>query len=372
MAWQFVIGPASGGHQLALTEAKSRQLVARLTSPSEASFTINGRRSQAGAIAELATDLHVLYSPPDGPTLILYRGRIAPTSDDLDDKSHTVQVSSLDYRDLLNRRLLYAASTLSWTATDQAEIAWQLLQQTQTLPGGNLGISKGIGNPSGVVRDRAYAAGDSIGQRIQELSELVDGFDWDLTPASPSALSLDLWASRGADRGVVLEYGGLVTAVKREVRPSDYANAIRVTGDQASGGTPPTPQERTATDIATRAEGRWDNALTAPGITDTTALSQRADWLLADAQVVQPSYTLTLRRGAWQGPGHIWLGDTVRVVIKSGRLAVTGVPLRVQEIDIQIPEEGIETVQVTVGRPRVNYNRRPAEIFRRLRDVERR
>lgn len=373
-AWQFVIGPASGGHEVALTAATRRRLTVRLTSPSEASFVINGRHSQAAAVDELASDLHVLYTPPapGARTVLLYRGRIGPTGDDLDETTHGLTVSSMDYREVLSRRILYASSTLAWTATDQAEIAWQLISQTQSRAGGHLGISKGVGHPAGVLRDRTYEAGDSIGERIQELSEVIDGFDWDIRPASASALALDIWGARGADRGVVLEHGGLVRTVRREVAVTDYANSIRVTGDQ-TGPTPPTPQERTATDIATRPEGRWDRALTAPGIVTTATLAERADWLLDDAQVVQPSYTLGLRAGGWAGPEHLWLGDTVLLVIQSGRLAVAGVPLRVQELAFGLPDDGgPETVQVTVGRPRPNFNRRPGEILRRLADVERR
>lgn len=373
--WRWLLGPATGGYATELTAATQRRLTVRLTSPSETSFTIDGRHPQAAAVTELATDLHVLYTPAAGPpTTVVYRGRIGGSTDAIDQTRHTVTVSSMDYRELLKRRLLYNASTLTWTGVDQAEIAWQLLQQTQTLPGGNLGISKGTGNPSGVTRTVGYAAGDSIGARIDELSQLTNGFEWDIRPAGESALALDIYTvMRGAYRGVVLEHGGLVQAVQREARPADYANSIRVTGDQTAT-TPPTPQERTAADIATRPEGRWDKVITAPGVTDLASLQARADWQLADAQVVQPAYTLTLKRGGWQGPSHIWLGDIVLLVVDSGRLAVAGTPVRVQEMTFDLPDTagGDETVSIVVGRPRINYDRIAPEFDRRLRDLERR
>src|SRR5690606_9835308 len=111
----------------------------------------------------------------------------------------------------------------------------------------HLGIDKGWTgtSPTGIDRDRTYEAGDSIGQRIQELSEVIDGFDWDISPVSASGLQLDVWhPMRGSDRGVVLIYGGLVAHVQREVNPSDYANALRYTGAEGDEEDPgPDPVE---------------------------------------------------------------------------------------------------------------------------------
>jgi hypothetical protein len=369
--WQFVAGPASGGHELALTEAKARKLVVKLTEPSEASFTTDGRHPQAAELDEIATDVHVLWTPPSGgSTRILYRGRVGATSDTLNADSHQMQVATLDYRAVLNRRILWSDSQLTWTATDQADIARGLLAQTQNRPGGDLGIDPGTAT-TGVTRDRTYEAGDSIGERIQELSEVIDGFDWDITPTSASGLRLDIFHSqRGLNRGVVLEYGGLVRSVTRNVDPGEYANAIRVTGD-SSATTPPTPAERQAADIATVTQGRWDRAFGEHTIETQAALNDRADWQLAEAQVVTPSYSLGLRPGAWEGPDHIWVGDTVRLVIYSGRLQV-GTSLRVHELGVGIGDDGTEAVTLTVGRPAPDYRRLPRQILRRLTSLERR
>lgn len=362
--WQWVIGPASGGHDKALTTAKSRKVTFRLAAPSDAAFSLDGRTEAAGAIDELATDLHLIRD-----RRLLDRMRIAPSSDDVNDDSHTVAVAALDYREVLNRRRLYLGDTLTWAATDQAEIAWQLISQTQARAGGQLGISKGVGNPTGMLRDRTYAPGDSIGEKVQELSDVIGGFDWAIVPRSASELALDIWPQRGAARGVVLEYGGLVAKVQRAVDPGAYANAITETGD--SGAVPVvTPEVREASDLASRAEGRWD-AVFGTDIQTQAALAERADWQLATAQVVQPTYTLTLKAGAWGGPDHIWLGDTVQVVVFSGRLQVDTM-LRVYEINVVLDEDGNEAVAVTVGGPKPDYARRPAAMLRRLTNLERR
>lgn len=372
-SWQLVAGPASGGHSLSLTAAKSRKLSFKLTEPSELGFAINGRQLQADALDELTTDVHALWTPSTGPTRILGRWRVGNTSDDLTDTTHTVTVAGIDYRAILNNRRLYSTSQLTWTATDQAEIAWGLLQQTQTRTGGALGIVKGWTGtvPTGTIRDRTYEASDSIGERITELSQVIDGFDWDVTPTDSVGLNLGLWyPQRGTNRGVVAEFGGLVSKVRREVNTSDYANALRYTG-KTDASPPLVPQELEAADLATRVEGRFDAAFGDDSLITQAALSDRAAWQLATSQVIQPTYTITLKRGAWRGPDHIWLGDPIRLIVTSGRLAVD-TTLRVYQLDVTLGDAGDELIELTLGGPRPDYRRRPSLVERRLNNLERR
>ncbi|MCW2904937.1 MAG: hypothetical protein JWO67_7202 [Streptosporangiaceae bacterium] len=372
LRWQFIVGPAWGGHELALTEAKSRRFTARLTDPSELGFSLNGRHPQADAVRALSTDVHVLWTSDQGDTRILFRGRVGSKVDRLDTTEHTAEVAVLDYRAVLARRILYSGDLVTWTATEQAEIAWGLVAQTQSKTGGNLGISKGwAGAPTGVVRDRTYELGDSVGDRIKELSEVVDGFDWDLTPVSASGLEMQVWyPQRGSDRGVVLEYGGLVAGATLEINPADYANAIRMNGD--ANATPPVAAvERAAADLAGRPEGRWDKTYGDTGLTTQAALDERADWQIAQSQIVQPVVTLTLKQGAWDGPDHIWVGDSVRVVVVSGGTFVNEI-MRVYEIAFTLGDNGSEAVQVTLGGPKPDPRRIPSLLGRRLANLERR
>lgn len=364
--WRWVIGPATGGHELNLTNARNRRLTLRRTRPHKASCELDARTEAATAISELATDLHVIR---DGQ--VLHRGRAGATTDDLDASEHRVSITAHGYRELLNRRILWSDSQVAWTQVDQAQIAWELLQQTQTRAGGDLGITRGVGVSTGVLRDRTYEAGDTIGERLQQLSEVLDGFDWDITPSGQSALQLDIfYPSRGTDRGVTLTYGSsLVQTISREVAPGDYANAVRVTGDEV-GDNPPTPVEREAADLADRPEGRWDTT-ESTNIKQQQALNERADWLLASSQVVQPSYRVRLAARAWSGPDHIWVGDTVLMRIKSGRLQVD-TPLRVEEIDISLDDQGEETVDLVVGADQVTLGEQVAQMRRTLATLPRR
>lgn len=374
-AWTWVIGPWNGGPQHELTRAKSRKATFNLAGPSSASFTLNGRDPLAGRVEELITDLHLLRAnSPGQPAERLYRGRVGQTRDQLDAEKHTVDVSTADYRAVLDRRRTWAETgpALTWTQIDQGQIVADLIGDTQSRDGGNLGITV-TGYPTGVLRDRTYETGDSIGEKIQELSEVINGFEWDVIPRSASGLELAIFAPiRGADRGVILQPGGLIASATRTVDPSKFANALRITGQTPSGSeVPPAPQNRTSADIATAPEGRWDGAF-GEDLTSTTGLSERADWRIDDAQVVRPSYTVRFKPGRWKGPGHIWLGDSVRLVLMSPPRLRVDTTLRVQTIDVSVSDDGDEDVSMTIGAPPTSFARRAAEVERRLATLERR
>jgi len=361
-AWKFVLGPASGGHDLELTAAGARIVTWRLVGSHEASCAINGRHAQAASLVELATDLHVLR---DG--VILYRGRVGATSDALTDVAHVVTVPSVGYREILRRRLLYADSTLTWGSTDQSTIAWALVQDTQGRTGGNLGINRGIGAVTGRLRDRTYEAGQAIGDLIDNLAEVIDGFDWDIEPVSASAQNFNLYySSRGQQRDVVLDYGWAVVSGTRTVTPSTYANVVRVSGAETT-----TAQTRQVADLATRPEGRWDAQFGDPDITVQAHLNEQADTELASGQNLVPAWTVKLKAGWWQGPSHVWIGDPVRLVVMSGRLTVD-TSLRVFEIEAAIGKSGEESITMTLGAPRPDFPRRQRLLRRKLTDLERR
>lgn len=377
--WSFAIGPP-GAIEHELRGASARKVTLRLNDPSDASVTLDGEYPAAARIVELATDVYAYRAQfKGGPKQLVYRGRIGKSSDSIDESGHTVVVPSIDYRGVLKRRLLLSGSKQVWTQVDQCLIAWELLQEAQNKPGGDYGIVNGLGQTSGQLRDRSYNLGDVIGDKVNELSQVIDGFDWDITATDVYGvlgLRLDRWfPQRGSYKGAVLIHvrnGGNVQSVRREVDSSDFANYIRVEGKQPDGGgAMPATQERPGSWYTpTPIEGRWDKAFS-EDITTTAALEDRADWLLADSSLVRPSYTVVLKPGFWRGTDHIGLGDTVDLVVQSGRLDVA-TQLRVLEISVEIDEDDVEQVSITLGSPRKSFGKLFGEIDRRLANLERR
>lgn len=117
--------------------------------------------------------------------------------------------------------------------------------------------------------------------------------------------------------------------------------------------------------------GVWASAVGYTDIVEQSELESKAVATLAELQQVTPSYSLSLFPGFWQGPNHIWLGDTVTVHIDSGSLYETAT-LRVTEISIDLSDDGQESVNLTVGSPAPQYLNTLMEATRRISTLERR
>lgn len=357
--WKFVVADTAGTLLGEVVGANARRVTWRLKAAADAACTIDGRTEAALALSELATDLVVLR---DG--VRVFRGRIGPLADDLEADKHDVSIQAADYRAVLGRRQLY--DDVVFAAVDQAQIALDLVDYAQALTGGDLGIVQGVGFPAatGVVRDRTYEAGKWIGEAIAQLSEVIDGFDWEVD----SDLALNVfYPERGATPEVVLRYGANVTKLKRATEPSGFANALRVTGESTL-----VPEDRESADLAVAPEGRWDAQAGYPDVVEQTTLEERADFLVIERAVLEPTYIATLRSGWWAGPDHLWLGDYVPLSVRSGRLDETELR-RVTELAVAVDENGKELVTVTLGLPpEPSAGRRTPELVRRLEVLERR
>jgi hypothetical protein len=358
--WQLLAGPAGGEPDIELTAATGRKVSFRLGQPSDVTFTLDGRHEQAASVTELATDIWAYRDRQH-----LHRGRVGTVTDDVSPSAHSSTFSAPDYRALLDRRHLYDSDKLSYVQEDEASIAWQLVQATQSRPGGDLGITRGSGQTTGFLRDRLYTAGKSVGESIAQLGELDGGFDWEIDPR----LRLNIFnPQRGRPTDVVLDYGGAVASFTRAFIPAEYANAVRA----SAAADPRAPEYREVADIAIRPEGRVELERGYPDILEQSTLAAKADFLLADASVLRPSYTLTLAAGRYPGPESLWLGDTCIVSIRSGRLS-EHTRQRVLEIVFEPGVDGEEAVRITVGRadPKGQFAQRLRNTDRRLSVLER-
>lgn len=376
MAWRFVVGDWDSTPSIALTRARARRVTWRLDAPADAAFTIDGRTEQAAAITELVSDLWV-YRDGD----LVFRGRIGATGDEITDKAHTCNMTAGDYRALLDSRILYDDDVLDFgdpVPVEQSDIAWALVEGTQARTAGDLGIVRGVGAVTGIERERHYEAGKHVGEAIAQLGRVIDGFEWsiDVADTDDDTPTLNVWyPNRGTDREVVLSLhesrpgrsgGGNVARVRRAVDPTGYGNAGRW-----SGTTGLVAEPREAADLATRPEGRFDVQIGQPDVLEQATLEEKADQGIEDVQVLAPAYVVQLRQGVWGGPGHVWLGDPVRLLVSSGRLELDA-SYRVLEVMAAPDESGGEVISLAVGAPTPTFTDRLPDLGRRVENLERR
>jgi hypothetical protein len=346
--WTFVVWDPSTNTAIGeLSAPLGRQISFQLSDACLLNFQMNGRDPQALFPVETLTDIVAFRD-----NVRLYRGRLGSSQDSLDEDTHTVQFSAIDYRGMLGRRLV-PANGLTYTSTDQATIAWNLINAAQSGAGGNWNLTRGIWRPS-VSRTYAVAGGALMDASVNNLSNLDQGFDWEID----ANLEFNMWPlpsmniymglGRGSNKGGVLTYGDNVQHAARTTYSTNYANVVRYSGSNTVGAT--------TVDIVSEAmyggdfgtAGRWE---TQEGNTDLVSLANLNAMALAELTrtgILLPSYQLTLTDGWWD-PTQIWLGDIVQVNVVSGRLD-DHYSARVIQIDIYINDlANKETVVVTVG-----------------------
>lgn len=338
-SWQFFVYPATDLTQpmAELADVRGRRVTWRLADAADAEFTIDGHHELATLIDELVVDLVVTRD-----RVPLFRGRIGATDDDCDTDQHVTTYAAVDYTALLDRRLLTTPQApWTFTAIAQGSIVRQLIDWTQGTTGGDLNITDTTATVPNTATTRTiiFEPAKSIGEAIDDLAGLENGFDWWIGPDLVAWLASP---TRGRVPDLVAEYGSTVTKVHRMFDPAAYANAIMVTGQNGT-----VPQYATAGDLATRPEGRVDGLESFPDIASTTVLQARANEALALRSSMRPAYTCTLTPGVWT-PNALWLGDLTQLRIRSGRLDVN-VNERVTELAATIDDEGNETIDVTFG-----------------------
>lgn len=343
---------ADGNTLLGELQALNKTVQLRLDGFSQAEFIINGEHPTAELVTPFDRDV-VVYRNNEP----IMRGTIGALNHTLDGTSHYLNVSVLDYRARLNRRLLSTDQSFAGLRDDEVAVALLAAVQSES----SLGITVGTVEPGPVV-DFDIDAGVPINSAINLLAARSGGFDWHITPDR----QFDLRRSRGRDRGRILDYGGAVSQLTLRVNPAVYGNAVFATGGRTT-----TPELRADVDPGTQ---RFDLQVSDLNIVDQPVLAAVAEQALVDAKSQFRSFTLTVRQSdavqAWGGLQDVDVGDTVTVHARSGDLLINE-QQRVREIQIQITDDGAERVVMQTDGEAGRFDERLRLIEARLNSVER-
>ena len=240
------------------------------------------------------------------------------------------------------------------------------------VPGSYLPIAVVTVNPdgtprgnSGQLRDRTFPPQSYIGELIDNLANVINGFDYDLVPAgaiSPDATTdvLRIWQPyRGVQREAPLVYGTTVAGFTRSVNSANYANYWRTLGYNPQGDSSEVDTETTqlfaedwnddVNDVDRVPVGTWMGGDNASDVTIMDTLVQRAQGNIETYGQLVASWTIKLVPGAWY-PDTAEPGDMVPLVVKSGRLDLD-TEIRILAMNFGMGDDGTETVEVDVGRP---------------------
>jgi hypothetical protein len=367
-----------------MDDARSRRLEQNLNQPARFTFTVSGRSPTAAAVREMETDVVVWrWDDVGGRDVPYFRGVVAQGEDQLTEQSHTVTFTCHDYLAVLARR--YLTATADYQTVDQDSIVSDLVARVTTaaatsgtagapsvslMPGSYLPLAvvrragDGSNRPalSGRMRIRTYGASSAVGQLLDDLAHVIQGYDYDVVPGwrfdgdNTRDLLRVFYPNAGQARSNVAEYGGNVATVTRSANSTDYYNYVRVLGN--NGSADPAAAQRYSEAVNSDANnvtvvpiGLWENTDNVADASIQATLDDKAAGDLNYGGVLVPSYSLGLAPEAYY-EGFANMGDTLPIVIRSGRLNIgPDTTVRIVGLSFDISDDGAEDVGLTVGRP---------------------
>jgi hypothetical protein len=240
-------------------------------------------------------------------------------------KGRRLELAGHGFLSYLDRRRITWSQT--FLATDQLDIARQLVERAQQASGGDIGITVPAA-ASGVLRDRTYSAYElkPLGEALRELAEVENGFemaidpsyDSDGTPTRRLLLGYPRLGRSRTDSGYVLEFpaGGIV----EEPEWPEDGSAMAVRAHAVGAGEGPAMLMSTATKTQLLAAG-WPLLETDTSYKDVTRQPTLDAHARADLAAVAGPITLPVLvcdPDLVLGAG-ITVGDEVRIVLTGDR-----------------------------------------------------
>lgn len=336
VAYSFVGGPGASHDYDFSGFAGARRLEFDRQGPCTVSWSMDGRSDKAAMVGDLIDDLKVYRD-----NSLFFRGRIF-VSDDTIGETHIVNMMAKDYRGMCEHRIIHDGWTVAFYDEDPGIAMAGYLFLSQFLSGGLWGVSATAPNhTTSIVMDMFAEVGQTLAEFMDGYAVAdVNGFDW----AIDENLKLFVWeGKRGAAVSDPLDLGGSIFRATRKLASGSFANAVMGQGQGFL-----VPEELTDTNIGTDARGRWESVVAWPSVELQEHLDDRTAYLLEKKFNRAFEYTLNMRQGWWQGPGHVWLGDELPMYLRSGRLDIA-TTVTVDRIIIELDEGGAENVTLEVS-----------------------
>lgn len=298
--FSLAVGPSTGTVPvMQLNEWSSWQLDNNLDDGCSFQLSAQGGTYEASFIVELESDIWVYRG-----SNLFQRFRVTNVQAEwTTDYNWTIAVSAVCYRRLLRAR--YVRSTLTYSATSQGTIVWNLIQHAQAATNGNLGITLGSSGPA-ILRDRTYLPGANIFDAISELTQIDNGLTWDIDE------SLQLIISQPSAYPTAPMPCQLGVVARRMSRPSSadrFANVTIVTGDSMTT----TPNIAEAPGLALDPRGRWERYQALSQVKEQPQLVELGDGLLQQSMSPVSVWRIEMEPSRYFLDAEYQLGDFITV-----------------------------------------------------------
>lgn len=275
---------------------------------------------------------------------LLYRGLLSHRSIEAGQTGpSTIVVYFTDYVGALGSRFTDIEDIHS--NKDSSDIAWALIDDTQSQTNGDLGITRGT-NPTTKNRDRTFRH-RNIRDAIIGMSQakVADGYDFDID----NTLQFNVYyPSKGQSRPEIMfsDFNVLSWSSNRPLTTKLF-NRVHVLGEGLGADLTAVTRENT-TPMATW--GLVEATLPEKSVSNTTELEDRGDRFLERTAEIRDTLNINTLDDR-PGIDQYGLGDSVRVVIDSLGLDEM---LRLDTRTLQITPSGFAQVSLTFQEREIN------------------
>lgn len=347
-----------GGPEVRVPNPTRMSATLRRDGGGEAAIEWDLPRNAAWVAEELVTDLWWWRRDP-------YRAITEPigrfNADNVDpqfgDNRLRISTTWVDYRELMEARIVTAPTSTYPIGTSAASIIAAVIPDNIDINTSTLLTNPTINALGNIKVGIEVAQGDTVKEVLDSLRENGIVFDYSVDMAGVGGADFPVLkiypGGRGLDKGVSLVDTGSgpspIQSWRRTTNGADYATTVLYRGvdDYTSLAT------MDATNLPTGprdvvASGNANNQAKAD-------LAARQE--LSNRSTNQPSWSVTLAPGWWQGLEHINVGDVVKVNIALGEEVISGTHL-VDELSLSVDNTGVEEVVLTLGRASASVNPR--------------
>jgi len=329
--YRFVIADRSGAAQ-AEVPAQNPQWSYVLNDAGAANFVLP-------LTHELCTE--VILSPGQRQLLIYRDGSLKwggwletaqPTLDG------DVRFGAVGWFEMLKHRLV--TDTKTYTTTDQHDIAWDLINYSQTKTNGALGITRGGEADSGVNRDVTYPFWEraNIGDEILAMSELNNGFDFEI---SADKVFHMYYPRKSTNFGIPFELGKNIGGLSIMYDASDMVNHFSAIG----AGDGKNTCIATAADTTSQANfGLREAAESFTDIKRFARLQDRATEELKVLKKIRVQPTLGARTEDPQPYSYV-VGDNITIRAQRGYMNIDR-QFRIIALSYALSNEGRESITI--------------------------
>jgi len=348
--WTFRIKDSSGTLVANLVKIQKRQIKLGLNKAGEAYFTYDLKD-----FYDLATTVNLTVKSLLGVgrnTLecvrndeVIFAGQIVNANIKMDTETATLEVKVMGWFWLLGFRFAGLTSDKTYSSTDAGSIAWDLIDTTQNLTYGDLGITQGTIQTS-INRTLTYTR-KNIKEAIEDLSGADNGFDFEITPTKVFNVYYPI---KGIDRTstVIFRYpGNIIKSIEEVNDASNLANSVLAIGSGFG------LQEINVQKDDISAQSVYTLKQRIKRVKDLNNAVVLGDIAQQEIDVyasINPYFRLKLYGGNGITPSveDFSVGDTIRLIIDKSFWSEDQ-DFRIFEIYITIDELDVENVELVIG-----------------------